>query len=111
MQTTEKIDMLVGRLAALEAFMLTVAETCMTASIKDIDRLSLAMGAIELSMIHRAQELAQRMGTPPDMPPEGAAYVTVVYAGHYIAELKARLQKRLLEHVEKLAALESGPIN
>jgi len=31
----------------------------------------------------------------------------MIYAGHYAAELRARLQRRLLEHSEKLAALES----
>jgi hypothetical protein len=111
MQTTEKIDILVGRVAALEAFMLTVAEACLAASIRDLDKLSLAMSAIELAMIHRAEELAQRMGTWPGAPAEGAAQVAMVYAAHYTAELRARLQKRLLEHVEKLAALESGAIN
>jgi hypothetical protein len=73
--TTEKLDILDGRLAALEAFVLTVAETCMTASIRDLDKLSLAMSAIELAMVQRAQQLAQQMGTLPDEPPEGAAHV------------------------------------
>jgi hypothetical protein len=111
METTEKLDILVGRLAALEAFVLTVAETCMTASIRDLDKLSRAMAAVELSMVHRVDELAQQMGTPLGEQPEGAAHVALIYAGHYISELRARLQKRLLEHVEKLAALEAGPIN
>jgi len=62
-------------------------------------------------MIQRAEELAQRMGTPPDGAPEGASQVAMVYASHYTAELRARLQRRLLEHVEQLAALDSGPIN
>jgi hypothetical protein len=106
-----ELEIAAGRLAALEVLVLAVAETCLAASIRDLEKLGHAVAAIELAMVHRVDELAQKTGTPPDAPLEGPAHVAIVYAGHYIAELRARLQRRLLEHVEKLAALDSGPVN
>ena len=47
----------IGRLA--EALVVAAAETCLAASIRDLEKLSQAMAGIELAMIQRAEMVAE----------------------------------------------------
>jgi hypothetical protein len=81
---------LAGHLAILEALVLSVAEQCLAASIKDTERLAVAFAAINTALVARAAEISEAM---EDM--RGADQAASAYGAHLAYELRAKLAKRV----------------
>jgi len=79
--------------------------------LRSIETANIAITSSEKA-IAESRALLRRAKPTLETGGNAVSHVCLSYCGPYTAELRARLQRRVLEHVEKLAALEPGePVN